>query len=72
MIKVLITSQGGAGSLSLINDLSKTLRKKIIFYGTHFDRIILKRADKISKKILLLLKLMKKKILITKFKNNQK
>ena len=49
MIKVLIT-QGGAGSLSLINDLSKTLRKKIIFYGTHFDRIILKRADKISKK----------------------
>ena len=28
MIKVLITSQGGAGSLSLINDLSITMYKK--------------------------------------------
>ena len=50
MIKVLITSQGGAGSLSLINDLSKTLRKKIIFYGTHFDRIILKELIRFPKK----------------------
>ena len=61
MIKVLINSQGGAGSLSLNNDLSKTLRKKIIFYGTHFDRIILKELIRFPKKILLLLKLMKKK-----------
>ena len=50
MIKVLITSQGGAGSLSLINDLSIRFRKKIIFYGTHYDETILRRSSRISKK----------------------
>ena len=49
--KVLITSMGGYGSLSVVNGLSYKNRKKIEFFGTHNDAYLLKRAEKICKKI---------------------
>jgi len=51
--KVLITSMGGYGSLSVVNGLSYKNRKKIDFFGTHNDLYLLKRAEKICKKIYL-------------------
>ena len=51
--KVLITSMGGYGSLSVVNGLSYKNRKKIEFFGTHNDAYLLKRAEKICKKIFL-------------------
>ena len=51
--KILITSMGGYGSLSLVNYLSKKIQKNIVFFGSHNDFYLLKRAEKICKNIFL-------------------
>ena len=51
--KILITSMGGYGSLSVVNNLSKQNRRNIEFFGTHNDPYLIQRAKKICKKIFL-------------------
>lgn len=51
---------GGYGSLSVINDLSKSIKKNIVFFGTHNDYYLLNRASKICKIIKLAPSVLKK------------
>lgn len=51
--KILITSMGGYGSLSLVTYLNNSIKKNLDFFGTHKDQDLLNRARKICKKIFL-------------------
>jgi hypothetical protein len=59
--KILITSMGGYGSLSLVTYLNNSIKKNIDFFGTHNDQYLIKRAKKICKKIFLVPEVAKKK-----------
>ena len=67
--KILITSMGGNGSLSLVNYLPKIKKKKFEFYGTHNDFNLLNVASKICKKIFLVPGVVDKNNYITKHIN---
>lgn len=59
--KILITSMGGYGSLSLETYLNSSIKKNIDFFGTHNDENLINRAKKICKKIFLVPTVVKKK-----------
>ena len=59
--KILITSMGGYGSLSLVTYLNNSIKKNIDFFGTHKDQSLLNRAKKICKNFFLVPSVDKKK-----------